>query len=641
MKFGWAALCLAALSAGAFAQDSAPPSRAAAKPRATADFAALATFERPILSPDGEHIAGKLALEGKQYFAVLSASGGKPALVSSKIDINWYRWVNKDWLVVGVGDKQGTAYGPMYVRRVVGVSTAGKTVPILADKAAQDGSDVIWTAKDGSPRILVGVQQSVFSDDMAFWPTVFEVDVSTGKSRAVAGPRSGIMTWAADATGKVRMGIGGSTDGRSRRVLYRDAAATAFKEIVHDAKADEALDIPSAFLAEPGKAIAIAENDRGEDAVFEYDLVTLQRGKQLYASPGFDIDGVRLGTDGASIAGVNYDEDAPRTEWVDPRIVAIEKKLAGNVSNAKVRVTSYSDDYRRVLFYVGSPSSPGAYYLFDATDSAIDPVSQANPAIKMARLHAVRTVRYKARDGLEIAAVLTLPEGNGRALPLIVLPHGGPFARDDESWDWWAQFLADRGYAVIQPNYRGSSGYGSAFAQKGEGQWGLAMQDDLDDAVDYLAKEGIADPKRVCMVGASYGGYAALRAAQRDGARYRCAISYAGVSDLDAMRKYDGKFLYAGARSDWLKRQAPDFRSVSPLYHAAEFAAPVLIVHGKEDDVVPIAQSRDMVAKLKSAGKPVTYIEQPLADHHFTRGEDRLEFLTAMEAFLKENNPAG
>lgn len=268
------------------------------------------------------------------------------------------------------------------------------------------------------------------------------------------------------------------------------------------------------------------------------------------------------------------------------------------------------------------------------------PLGFDNLTIKMRRMHPVRTIRYKARDGLDIAAVLTLPYGRDAKLPLIVMPHGGPVARDSETWDWWAQFLADRGYAVVQPNYRGSSGYGTPFTEKGEGQWGLAMQDDLDDAVKALAAQGIADPARVCMVGASYGGYAAIRAAQRDGDKYRCAVSYAGVSDLHRMIQYQKNFLFSGSRGDWLREQAPDLKNVSPLNFPEQFSIPLLLVHGDQDLVVPPAQSRVLAQKLKDAGKDVTYIVQPEGDHHFSRTEDRLAFLKALEAFLKKHNPA-
>jgi dipeptidyl aminopeptidase/acylaminoacyl peptidase len=253
----------------------------------------------------------------------------------------------------------------------------------------------------------------------------------------------------------------------------------------------------------------------------------------------------------------------------------------------------------------------------------------------------VRTIRFKARDGLEIPAVLTLPAGKeARALPVVVMPHGGPFARDDEQWDFWAQFLAERGYAVIQPNFRGSSGFGSAFAAKGRGQWGLAMQDDLNDALAELVRQGIADPKRAAIFGGSYGGYAALRAAQRDGALYRCAISFAGVSDLDALIRYDSSFLNSGAGRDWLRNQAPDLKSVSPINFPEQFSIPVLLVHGKADKSVPVKQSREMADALKKAGKAVRYVEQPLGDHFMSREEDRVALLREVEAFLKQYNPA-
>ena len=192
---------------------------------------------------------------------------------------------------------------------------------------------------------------------------------------------------------------------------------------------------------------------------------------------------------------------------------------------------------------------------------------------------------------------------------------------------------------VVQPNYRGSTGYGKAFYDLGKGEWGLKMQDDLLDSITYLAKQGIADPKRVCIVGASYGGYAAMRGAQRDGAFYRCAVSYAGISDLGSMLRYDRNLLGKGVVDYW-KKQAPDFTAVSPRFHPADFGAPILIAHGVADKRVPVKQSRMLVDVLGKAAKPYEYLEQKYGDHHFSRAEDRLEFLKRLKAFLDKYNPA-
>ena len=299
-----------------------------------------------------------------------------------------------------------------------------------------------------------------------------------------------------------------------------------------------------------------------------------------------------------------------------------------------------SRDRRRLIVYAASGADPGIYYLLDLDKRSMDLLSETQPALQGVKLGQVSSFRYKARDGLEIEAVLTLPPGlPSKGLPVIMMPHGGPAARDEEAWDWWAQYLAHMGYAVVQPNYRGSTGYGREFQQKAAGQWGLAMQDDLLDAIDHLAGLGTVDPKRACIVGGSYGGYAALRGAQRDGARYRCAVSYAGVSDLNGMLLYDSGFLNGGSSSDYWQETAPDLRQVSPLNWPAQFTIPVLLMHGRQDLRVPVKQSRAMAEKLQKAGKRVRYVEQPQADHHFSREEDRLQFLEEMTTFLREHNP--
>jgi dipeptidyl aminopeptidase/acylaminoacyl peptidase len=651
----WASLVLPGSALGQAAADPSKPADMPAAdpakpavpqrfpPHSTEDFARLPMLDRPSISPDGKLMAAKVAMGGKQFFAVMPLNGDKPRYIAvGKFDLNWWRWVNNDWLVIGYGLSQAVEGQDWYLQRAAGVKADGTKIVPLERGSAQDADDVIWVAHDGTPRILLSAQHSIYSNEIAFWPSVAEIDVSTGKSKVVVSPRDGVMSWSADGKGMVRMGFAMSLDGRESRVLYRGPTGGSFREIVRQKRgADANRVVPALFLADPAKAIAYSDDEKGFGGIYEYDLATLTLGKLLYASKGFDIGAITTTRDGEAIAGIDYNERSSRTDWIDPDLAKLQAQVSGYIKGGSASIISYSDDHNRAIVFVGGADSPGAYFVFDRADTSMTMLSLRNPTIKMARLHPVKTISYKARDGLEIPAILTLPRDRPATnLPLIIYPHGGPGARDDESWDWWAQFLADRGYAVLQPNYRGSTGYGTEFTRRGNGEWGLKMQDDLNDAVTYLAQQGIADPKRVCITGASYGGYAALRAAQRDGKTYRCAVSFAGVSDLGAMKRYDQRFLGGDATGDWLKKQAPDFKAVSPLNAPDQFTIPVLLVHGKEDVVVPYAQSREMAEKLRQAGKPVTFITQPEGDHHFTRGEDRLQFLKAMEAFLKEHNPA-
>ncbi|MET0308464.1 MAG: S9 family peptidase [Sphingomonas sp.] len=644
MKFFGLGLLLAGATAGvpAIAQQQDAAAKSTPAPLDAAVFAEIPAVEAPELSPDGKQLAAKIAVNGVQYFAVVPLDGSKPHLVGLKeMDLNWWQWVNDDWLVLGVGQLSPVEGDKWYISRAVSVSAKdGHVVNLATRDAAQDADDLLWTATDGTPRVLIAGQTSIYSTDAGFWPQVDEVDVSNGKHKRVLPGREGVFNWFADAKGVVRMGVGGTLDGRTRRVVYRESERASFHVIDRAKSFRDGLTIPTLFLDQPNKALVVADDEQGFSALYELDLATMARGKQLFASKGYDIGGLVGDGTGAGYLGVRVNEDKPAIRWTDPAIEAMHKAVAAGIKGGEPRIVSLSRDRKTAIVQVGGPSAPGAYFLYRSDDGSMLRLSTSNTTIGLKLMHPVKTIRYKARDGLEIAAVLTLPRGKTGKLPLIVMPHGGPYARDSEEWDWWAQFLADRGYAVVQPNYRGSSGYGTSFAAKGEGQWGLAMQDDLNDAVTALADLGIADPGRVCMVGASYGGYAALRAAQRDGKLYRCAVSYAGVSDLNRMISYDSAFLGSESRKDWLRAQAPDFKQISPLFHPEQFSIPVLLVHGKKDRVVPINQSRVMVDKLKEAGKNVTYIEQPEADHHFTRSQDRLEFLKALEVFLAKYNPS-
>jgi dipeptidyl aminopeptidase/acylaminoacyl peptidase len=281
--------------------------------------------------------------------------------------------------------------------------------------------------------------------------------------------------------------------------------------------------------------------------------------------------------------------------------------------------------------------------------AAVTTVGEAYTAIPADQVAPVALLTYRAADGLEIHAYLTTPRGRPvRDLPLVVLAHGGPASRDESGFDWWAQALASRGYAVLQANFRGSTGYGEAFMEAGYGEWGGKMQTDLSDGVRHLVEQGVADPRRVCIVGASYGGYAALAGPTLDPGVYRCAVSVAGVSDLRRMIAYAA---VRGERRDneavrywsrFMGGEGPGDRSLdarSPARLAQRADAPILLIHGRDDTVVPMEQSRAMADALKDAGKPYQLVELAGEDHWLSRAETRQRMLREAIGFLETHNP--
>jgi dipeptidyl aminopeptidase/acylaminoacyl peptidase len=317
--------------------------------------------------------------------------------------------------------------------------------------------------------------------------------------------------------------------------------------------------------------------------------------------------------------------------------------------NNIVHLQSWSTDFNRLIVLTEGGNDSGTYWLVDIIKHSADPVGSVYPAIKPADVGPVRIFDWHAADGLALHGVLTLPPGPEiKSLPLVVLPHGGPEARDYAGFDWWAQAFASQGYAVFQPNFRGSSGYGIAFRNAGLGQWGRKMQTDITDGVAELAKQGIVNPKRACIVGGSYGGYAALAGVTVQQGFYRCAVSVAGVADLPDMLTYDHR--RAGAASGPMRYwkafmgvtsavAGNELRPITPTALADRADAPILLIHGKDDTVVPLEQSETMESALRHAGKPVEMVVMKNEDHWLSREATRVEMLNAAVAFVVKHNP--
>ena len=392
----------------------------------------------------------------------------------------------------------------------------------------------------------------------------------------------------------------------------------------------------------PG-SVLVVDGSGDRDALIE---VTLNDGKaeELFAERStedylFDSDtGLLLG---ARIA------EEPGAVLFDARLQARYAAARKAFPGFQLELVSYSRNFDRLLVFTDGGDDSGTYWLVDMASRKADPIANAYSKIQPEDVGPTSLLRYKSGDGLEIEAVLTLPPGAKpeQALPLVVMPHGGPIGiRDRLGFDWWAQAYASAGYAVLQPNYRGSSGYGRAFLDAGYGQWGRLMQTDLSDGVKALAEAGRIDPARVCIVGGSYGGYAALAGVALQRGIYRCAVSVAGVSDLAAFFSWQvqGHGFRSGAARFWQRAiggSGAQVRDISPVMFADKVEAPVLLIHGRDDTIVPIEQSRLMEAALRKASKPVTLLTLDGEDHWLSREATRLATLKASVDFVRQHNP--
>jgi dipeptidyl aminopeptidase/acylaminoacyl peptidase len=342
------------------------------------------------------------------------------------------------------------------------------------------------------------------------------------------------------------------------------------------------------------------------------------------------------------VVGVRWTEDLPKQHFFDAELASLAAAVQPHFADGFVTLRSWSRDRSRVLLFGERANDAGAYYVYDVPTKKLRILGKSYPQLTAPEhLGDRQSIKYRARDGKQIPAYLTLPAGiESRNLPLVLLVHGGPHARDDFTFDWWSSFLASRGYAVLRANYRGSTGYGYEWFDAGRRGWGDGvMQTDVEDGAAALVKNGIVDPKRICIVGGSYGGYAALAGATLTPDLYACAVSVNGVSDPEYMLKEAQKGGRKSMAAEWWSSSmgADDMdhlRKISPLRHAEVVRVPTLLIHGAEDTVVPVEQSRSMNSKLVRAKKNVRYVELKGDDHWLSSASTRTQVLQEIESFI-------
>lgn len=408
---------------------------------------------------------------------------------------------------------------------------------------------------------------------------------------------------------------------------------------------DDPEEIPVlAGLGRDGRSALVKSLDDGVWTYREVSTETAAWGPAVADGPGVQ---AILEPGSARLIGFsNLAGGVRKAELFDARDQAIWKAVAAAYPGDRVELVSWSADRRRLVARVDSPATGPAYALVDLAAKASTWIGDAYPELKAADIAPARAIAFAARDGLALTGLVTLPAGRAaEKLPLVVLPHPGPAAHDEPGFDWWAQALASRGYAVLQVNYRGSDGLGRDLLKAGYGEWGRKMQSDLADGVAELARQGLVDPGRVCIVGQDYGGYAALAGMTLEPGRYRCATSLGGVADPGRLIAWLRKERGGSSLRRWTRylgaedKDAPALKAISPAAHAAAASGPILLIHGEDDVVVPHAQSELMAEALRAAGKPVELVTLPDEDHWLTNGATRRQALAAVSAFLEKNNP--
>ncbi len=471
------------------------------------------------------------------------------------------------------------------------------------------------------------------------YPTVKKINIKNRRNKAVQDPETKIFYWGTDQQNRIR-----SAYRRDDEMVYnrvKDINTGKWLELWPFEIFSEDETQVIGFDYDPN-IIYIEAYHNGYKAIFKVDLRDKELKRTLaYSDPNYDVNGYLIyGRKTKRVLGIGAGAEGG-TQFIVPDFQKLQQGINKALPDKRNAIYSITNDENKFLVYSSGPTESGTYYLGTRKPMKLKAIAYRYKNLPPEVLGTVEKVEYKARDGLDIEAYLTLPKNSKRKnLPAIMFPHGGPIARDSNVFDYWAQFFASRGYAVLQMNFRGSAGQGFEFRNSGLKKWGKEMQDDVEDGALELIKRGIADPERICIAGASYGGYAALMGVVKTPDRYKCAISVNGVSNVRKL-VLDNRYFWASYNviDEQIGKNAKELKQISPVNYADKIKAPVLLIHGELDRQVEIEHSYQMRDALTKAKKDVTFIEQAGEDHYLSREDMRIQAFTAMADFLEKHLP--
>ncbi|MBI5021474.1 MAG: S9 family peptidase [Ignavibacteriales bacterium] len=581
------------------------------------------------ISPNGKYVAHVEPYERRMNIFVQSISGGKAKRITSVTDrdLSGYFWKGSDRLLF-VKDFGGDENFHLFA-----VDREGKE---MKDLTPFDSVrvDVVDDLKDHPTDVLIGMNKrnrEIFD--------VYRLNTVTGELKMVAENPGNITGWVTDHDGNIR--IATTTDGVNTSILYRDTEKDQFQNVM-TTNFKESFG-PLFFTFDNKNIYAVSNLGRDKTAIVEYDIANKKEVKVLYERDDVDVNGMDYSRLRKVLTEIGYVTWKIEHKFLDKETEdlysKLEKKLPG------YEVTVVSSDKNEEVFTVSTSSdrTRGSFYLYEKKSDKLTKLADRSPWLEEKDMAEMKPIEYKSRDGLTIYGYLTLPKGkDAKNLPVIVNPHGGPWARDMWRFNSEVQFLANRGYAVLQMNFRGSTGYGKKFWEISFKEWGKTMQDDISDGVKWLISQGIADPKRVAIYGGSYGGYATLAGLAFTPELYACGVDYVGVSNLFTFMKTIPPYwkpyldMFYEMVGD-MQKDSVMLASSSPVFHVDKIKAPLLVAQGAKDPRVNINESNQIVDALKKKGIDVPYLVKENEGHGFRNEENRFDFYEAMEKFLAKH----
>lgn len=582
------------------------------------------------ISPDGKYISFMAPYESRMNIFVQKTGSDKATRLTSETDrdISGYYWANNNRLLF-LKDNGGDENFALY-----GVDHNGKNQKCLTcfDKVR---TQIIDELEDQPDEVIIGLNKR---NAMVFDP--YRLNIKSGEMEMLAENPGNIQGWMTDHEGKLRIALA-IVDGVNTQLLYRADETQDFEAIL-TTSFKESLS-PQFFTFDNKYLYATSNLGRDKSAAVIFDPATGETMEMLYENEDYDVSGISYSRKRKVITSASYTSWKRERHFFDAETRQLFEKLETELPGYELAITASDKAEETYMVRTYSDRSMGAYYLYDKKKAKLEKIQDVSPWLDEKLMAEVKPIQYTTRDGLTIHGYLTLPKGlEAKNLPVVVNPHGGPWARDNWGFNPEIQFLANRGFAVLQMNFRGSTGYGRAFWEASFKEWGLDMQNDITDGVYWLIREGIADKDRIAIYGASYGGYATLQGLVVTPTLYAAGVDYVGVSNLFSFMKTIPPYwepmldmMYEMVGNP--EADSAQFKATSPAMNADKIIAPLFVAQGANDPRVNIAESDQIVEAITNRGVEVEYMVKDNEGHGFRNEENRFDFYRAMEAFLKKH----